>query len=94
MTQNMMKRYKIAVSEYGYELYYYGSYEGCSSKLWLIRKWARDCWQEARANQGPSDVFCAAAQELGVELIDFRPSTNEVEPIDLRGLPEHGFGSK
>lgn len=60
MTQNMMKRYKIAVSEYGYELYYYGSYEGCSSKLWLIRKWARDCWKENHRSLIPVKLYLSA----------------------------------
>lgn len=41
-----MKRYHIVISDYGYELYYYGQYEGTSTKIWLIRKWARDCWKE------------------------------------------------
>ena len=35
---------------------------------------------------GKSAAFKVAAQELGVELIDFRLTTKE--PIDLRGMPD------
>lgn len=43
-----MKHFEIVIEDGYYELYHDGEYVGTSCKIWLLRRWARQIWQEQR----------------------------------------------